>query len=192
MQRKLYIFLALLVAFVVCGLPLLYAVQSERHLRNFHEVVAGDLYRSGQMAPAALARTINEYHIGTVISFRDNRDPDKPSPDEYEEELCNDRGVQYHRLSPLRWSEPDGSIPAQVNVDRFLEIINDPRTPRPILVHCFAGVHRTGAFVSIYRMERCGWSHDETIEEMFEIAGDRKVFDEDQLDYLRKYPVKSR
>jgi len=191
-MRKLRWSLALLAAAIVIGVPLARAYDRTTRQRNFREVDAGLLYRSGQMTPAGLERALKEFCIGTVISFRDHRDVGKPPPDEYEDELCRDCGVHYHRLSPLRWSSTDGTVPAEANVKKFLALIKDPRTPKPILVHCFAGVHRTGAFVALYRIERNAWSSAEAVEEMLRIGGTRKVFDEDQIDYLERYESRSR
>src|SRR5262249_51100924 len=56
-------------------------------------------------------------------------------------------------------------------IDRFLEIMDDEAN-HPVLVHCRAGLHRTGAFCAIYRMEyvdpRLGrrWNQVEAMEEM--------------------------
>lgn len=176
--------LSALVLTLIVALPVAYFSTVSTDMRNFRTVTPGVLYRSGQMTERGLTRALDEYRIRTVISFRDARDSDQPPPDEFEEELCKSMGVMYHRLSPLRWSEPDGSVPATANVARFLEIVNDPATPRPILVHCFAGVHRTGAFVAIFRMACEGWSNNEAMTEMFEIGSRKSSFEADQLQFL--------
>jgi tyrosine-protein phosphatase SIW14 len=155
-------------------------------------VEPGLLYRSGQMTSAGFVRTLEENRIRTVISFRDAKPGQAVSPDEFEVELCNARGVQHHRLGPLRWSTPDGTIPAEANVEKFLQIVKDPKTPRPILVHCFAGVHRTGIYVALYRVECQGWSPAEAMREMLEIADDKPGFEADVLHYLANYQPKPR
>ena len=74
-------------------------------------------------------------------------------------------GIKYVRM-PLRvWSYDQGVIPADENVHRFLAIMADPKN-HPVLIHCYRGVHRTGTYGAIYRMERQGWSNEDAIEEL--------------------------
>ena len=42
-------------------------------------------------------------------------------------------------------------------VNEFLKILDDEAN-YPILLHCKAGLHRTGRLTAIYRMEYQGWS----------------------------------
>ena len=57
----------------------------------------------------------------------------------------------------------------------------------PVLIHCFAGIHRTGAFCAIYRMEYEGWTNAEAIEEL-RACGYSNLDDEwDILGYLEQY-----
>ena len=39
----------------------------------------------------------------------------------------------------------------------FLAVM-DNRANYPVLVHCFAGIHRTGTMCAVFRMEYHGWS----------------------------------
>jgi protein tyrosine phosphatase (PTP) superfamily phosphohydrolase (DUF442 family) len=43
----------------------------------------------------------------------------------------------------------DGQVPSQAKVDEFLQVVED--SPGRVLVHCGAGVGRTGAMVAAYR-----------------------------------------
>src|SRR5437762_1483237 len=55
------------------------------------------------------------------------------------------------------------------------------------MIHCFAGVHRTGAFCAVYRMEYQHWTNAEAIAEL-RACGYRDLDDEwDLLDYLESY-----
>jgi tyrosine-protein phosphatase SIW14 len=57
----------------------------------------------------------------------------------------------------------------------------------PVLVHCFGGIHRTGAYCAIYRMEYEHWSNAQAIAELR--AGGYKDLDDewDLLGYLEQY-----
>jgi len=90
------------------------------------------------------------------------------------------------RLPPLNWWAIDGSVPAEVNVRKFLEIMDDPNN-YPVLIHCFAGSHRTGAYCAIYRMEYEHWSNEDAMDEM-RAAGYLSIYDDwDILGYLERY-----
>jgi tyrosine-protein phosphatase SIW14 len=177
------------VVLLVGAVPLLYSAHQQTHLRNFRVVEAGVLYRSGQLSRPVFERLVDEYGIKMVITLRTSRDPDRPYPDEWEREVCVARGIRHVRIVPLVWSpDENGEVPAEQNVTKFLELMRDPAN-RPVLVHCFAGIHRTGTMCAIYRMEVYRWSAEDALREMeacgfdpHKDAGTRALDD-----YLRGY-----
>jgi protein tyrosine/serine phosphatase len=62
--------------------------------------------------------------------------------------------------------------------------MSDPAN-HPVLVHCFAGIHRTGAFCALYRMEFDGWSNEQAVQEMKELG--YADYHRDVFAYLRRY-----
>ena len=50
-------------------------------------------------------------------------------------------------------------------VDEYLKLLDD-ESNYPILLHCKAGLHRTGRLTAIYRMEYQGWSPGEALREL--------------------------
>ena len=166
MTRRWQWILTVNVVAVLVGVPLLYSSHRQTSLRNFRIVEDGVLYRSGQLSPTEFDRVLREYQIKTVVTLRSARDPDDPHPDAWEKEVCDARGLRHVRLIPKVWGENEsGEIPADENVHRFLEVMRDPKN-HPVLVHCFAGIHRTGTMVGLYRMEFNRWSVHRTIAEM--------------------------
>jgi protein tyrosine/serine phosphatase len=156
-------------------------------LRNVRVVEEGVLYRSGQPSPAGLGRLIHDYDIRTVVCFRDVEEGKTTvPPEQWEESFCARLGVNYVRL-PLRvWSHKDGVIPADENVQRFREIMAD-RKNHPVLIHCYRGVHRTGTYTAIYRMERQGWSNADAMEELKALGYDNLDNEQDVRGYLERY-----
>jgi tyrosine-protein phosphatase SIW14 len=182
MSRLIATFAGLLTVAFLIAAPVAYAMHEQIQMRNFRVVEDGVLYRSGQMSLHGLKRVQHDYSIKTVVSLRDSAQP----TDLAEEEYCKAEDILFIRLPPRRWWAPTGPAPVEENVIRFREIMADTRN-YPVLVHCFAGVHRSGAFCAIYRMEQDHWSNAAAIHELKE-GGYINLEDEwDVLGYLEEY-----
>jgi len=183
-------FLAAIAVALVVAVPLLYSSHRQTTLRNFHVVEDGVLYRSGQLSPDAFQRVLDEYGIKLVVTLRTSRNKDLPYPDAWEEKICADRKVKHVRLEPKVWGEDEkGEVPADENVKKFLDLM-DLRENHPVLVHCFAGIHRTGIMCAIFRMENHHWSPDRAIEEMRLRGFAPEDMHEHIEGYLRGYRVR--
>jgi tyrosine-protein phosphatase SIW14 len=171
----------LTVTFLIAA-PVAYALHEQNQMRNFHVVKDGVLCRSGQMTLHGLQRVVHDYGIKLVISLRDSTRP----TDQEEEDYCRKEDIKFIRLPPLSWWAPAGPAPVEENVARFRAVMADPAN-YPVLVHCFAGIHRTGAFCAIYRMEHDHWTNAEALREL-KLGGYINLEDEwDVLGYLEEY-----
>lgn len=139
--------------------------------KRFREVIPGQVYRSGQMTAEGFREVVERHHIRTIINVQD----DVPDPDVRlsfwsketikESDLCKELGVEYRNVAPdlvSRFSVPDRHPEA---IDQLLEIL-DRQESYPVLIHCKAGLHRTGCLVAVYRMEYQGWSNGAAYREM--------------------------
>ncbi len=139
--------------------------------KRLREVDPGRVYRSGEMTAAGFADAVARYKIRTILNVQD----DYPDPDVVrnfwnwntvkESELCRQLGVRYVLIKPdliLRRRVP-AERPAAV--DAFLDLMDDPDA-YPVLIHCKAGLHRTGCLTAVYRMEYQGWSPDRAYDEL--------------------------
>jgi tyrosine-protein phosphatase SIW14 len=141
------------------------------HGKRLREVRPGVLYRSGQLTEAGFVDAIERYHIRTVINAQDlYPDPDIEAsyfdPHSVKEsDLCRRLGVRYVFLPPdlVDLSRVRTERPA--SIDSLLAILDDP-TNHPVLIHCRAGLHRTGCYTAVYRMEYEGWSPRQAIAEL--------------------------
>jgi tyrosine-protein phosphatase SIW14 len=182
MLRVYSLALGILLVGVALVLPGAFAFRQLAQTRNLHVVRPGVLYRSGQMTREGLLHTLTEYHIRTLINLRDGL----TRLDSAEEDLCKSENIQFVRILPSQWGDSGGSVPVESGVRRFREIMSDPRN-YPVLVHCFAGIHRTGAYCAIYRMEREHWSNARALAEM-RACGYATLDEElDILGYLEQY-----
>lgn len=186
MPRYLPYVFGTLIAVLITGGPLAYAVYEQANIRNFHCVQEGVLYRSGQMSIAGLKRIVHDYGIKTVLSLRDSYRLGEAPPDLDEESYCRRQDIAYFRISPRSWWAPEGLPPAEEGVKQFRAIMDDPAN-YPVLVHCFAGIHRTGAFCAIYHMEYDRWSNEQAVVDL-RANGYTNLDDEwDILGYLERY-----
>jgi tyrosine-protein phosphatase SIW14 len=161
MLRPLLTFAGIVVVLALIIGPVAYAVHDEAARRNFRVVREGVLYRSGQMSRDGLKRILFDYGIKTVICLRDG----STRIDQAEEEFVNGEDLNYVRIPPSRWGDLEGAPPAEEGVRKFREVMSDRRN-YPVLVHCLAGIHRTGIFTAVYRMEFEHWTNAEAMEEM--------------------------
>lgn len=130
--------------------------------KRFSEVVPGEIYRSGKLTPAALARVVREHDIKTIVDF--GAWPEGSRADRREAATAEALGVDRVRLPGLS-GDSTGEMNGYVEA---LRIMNDPAR-RPVLVHCGAGTERTGCVVALYRMFEEGW----TLEEAYAEADDK-------------------
>jgi protein tyrosine/serine phosphatase len=175
-----------LVGLIASG-PLVYRSWQSVKYRNLRAVEPGRVYRSGQMSPAGFEAAIRDLGVRTIVSFRDTRDDGREPDDDSEEDVCRRHGVAFHTLPKADWSPgPDGVISGDRNVDRLFKLLADPGTEYPVLMHCFAGIHRTGAYCAVYRLET-GWSAEEAKAELVAAGTRRTTFAPNLMQYLDGY-----
>lgn len=158
-------------AVLIIGLPLMYQRYRLTTWKRLRVVVPGRVYRSGQMTATGFEDSLRRLGIRTVINVQ-NEYPDPAlrrgffdSRKVSEREICERLGVRYIHL------EPD-LVPPKLTpqhrpavIERFLEIMDDEAN-YPILIHCKAGLHRTGVLVALYRREYQHWSATRALEEL--------------------------
>jgi len=149
------------------GIVYAYHVHKQKEFRNFRVVKPGYLYRSGQLTPTGLGRLVEEYGFKTIITLRTRDDSEEHARSNWEEEFCKKNDIVFVRIPARQFWSKEGPPPARKSVARFIEVLSDPeKYPPPILLHCFAGEHRTGAYCAIYRVEFEGWTNEEALAEM--------------------------
>jgi protein tyrosine phosphatase (PTP) superfamily phosphohydrolase (DUF442 family) len=141
------------------------------HSKRLREIVPGRVYRSGQLTADGFANAVDRFGLRTIVNVQD----DFPDPDIFvsfwssntikESELCRQLGVRYVHLAPGLISRR--RIPAErpEAIDQFLALMDEEST-YPVLIHCKAGLHRTGLLSAIYRMEYQGWPTGAAYREM--------------------------
>lgn len=159
---RAFLFGSIIATFMIAA-PLGYKWWHLREFRNFHVVEEGVLYRCGQLTLPRLQQIVTENNIKTVISLRDG---DSPLDEQEEKWVKSTPTMRFYRIPHRDWN-PDstGKIPAEIGLRAFRAVMDDPAN-YPVLVHCFAGVHRTGTMCAVFRMDYQGWTNDEAMTEM--------------------------
>ena len=148
---------------LVAVLPLVHFRYVYARGKRLREVDPGRVYRSGQLNADGFRDAHDLHGVRTVICLRD----DDPDPDVElgflpgsgtvkESELCSRLNMRFVFIAPDLVSRR--SVPARrpEAIERFLEVMDDPES-YPVLIHCNAGLNRTGVMVAVYRMEYQGW-----------------------------------
>ena len=183
-------------AMVILAVPVVYYRVVYTTEKRFREVTPGRFYRCGQMSASAFRKEIRDHGIRLVINLQDEY-PDPLLSEGYwdaphipESEVCKEAGARFVFLSfagDRGLLERNAASPThrpQV-IDDFLKLCDDPNN-YPILVHCLAGLHRTGALTAVYRMEYEGWPVADAVRELPASGyGDRKATTAN--DYIYEY-----
>ena len=121
--------------------------------KQFSSVVPGHVYRSGLLRSDQLEKAIDRLNLKTVICLAD-------SEADRERAICKKHGVRFvgFDMHSSGFGKPED----------FREVVRlmADSDSQPVLVHCRAGVARTGASVALYRMSVDGWDLDRAIKEL--------------------------
>jgi protein tyrosine/serine phosphatase len=116
------------------------------------------LIRSPQPGARELDSLHAQHQLTTVLNLR-GMNPDSTW---FQEEARATENLQ------LRWvhlpvSGRDAVRPE--DLETFFDLVESPES-WPILMHCQAGMHRTGALTAIYRIQYQGWDNRRAVREM--------------------------
>jgi protein tyrosine phosphatase (PTP) superfamily phosphohydrolase (DUF442 family) len=141
----------MLVGLVVLAGAVAAAVLYQRFVHfNAGEVVAGRVYRSAQLSPAALEKAARAHDLKAVVCLM-----------RYEQPMF--RGAEADKLGQLgvalRWVPVSNTrLPTRSELLRLIEMVET--APRPVLVHCQTGADRTGLVSALFAMHDEGMGFD--------------------------------
>ncbi|OCP07565.1 protein tyrosine phosphatase [Ensifer sp. LC13] len=114
---------------------------------NFHTLVAGEVYRSAQPGPEAIAAYSKAYGIRTILNLRGEKTDERWYRDEVAAAAQN--GIRLINFPMSASTEID-----RKETDALMAILRD--APKPLLIHCRAGADRTGLVSTIYLQQIAG------------------------------------
>lgn len=138
-SRKTLVWVSVFLGVVALGLGLTYWIGLWGG--NFRTVVAGRVYRSGQLDPNRLRSEIREHGIRTVLNLQ-GRDRGEDEQDD-EGPVCESAGAAYVKI-PMS----AGQLPRPNRMDRLVKALDEAQYP--LLIHCRAGADRSGLVAALY------------------------------------------
>ncbi|MGO9596983.1 MAG: tyrosine-protein phosphatase [Isosphaeraceae bacterium] len=132
------------------------------------------MYRSGQMSPGALRRTLHDYHVKTVMNLR-GANPREPW---YQEEIATTLAAGVTQidlpLSSCVWM-------SRIQLRALVRILD--HCDYPVLLHCAWGSERTGLTAAISQLLRPGSSLEDArsqlgLRYLYVRIGDGKIMAE--------------
>ncbi|VTS01339.1 fused DSP-PTPase phosphatase/NAD kinase-like protein [Tuwongella immobilis] len=191
--------LALLISTMLVAVPWIFYRSTYAYSKRFREVTPGRFYRCGQLTAPGFRDVIQQFGIRTIINLQ-NEAPDPFIRESYfqkpsirESEVCAQLGVKYILLEPDLLNAEEAPYGRPKVIEDYLKILDDPNA-YPVLIHCKAGLHRTGLLTAIYRMEYEQWSLGESIRELKANGfGDDAATEANAyiVQYLQKYRPRS-
>jgi protein tyrosine/serine phosphatase len=165
------VWIAAILGVVVVG-PILVWRMDYYHGKRLHEILPGRIYRSGQLTVEGFDDAIDRLGLHTIVNLQDDcLDPDVAYSfwdwrTIKESEYCARRGVRYVVIEPDLVSPKIASPEHRPHaVDQLLKLLDD-ESNYPVLLHCRAGLHRTGVLSAVVRMEYQGWTTDHAFHEL--------------------------
>lgn len=168
--------LGVAIGLAVGGIPFAYYRASYVHSKRLRVVTDEKFYRCGQLPAEGFRDAFRLYGIKCVVNLQEEaRDPLLPRTwsaswvgrlSVPERQLCEAEGVRYISLDGGVLDHPGqdtGSRPAVI--DEFLAVLDDDAN-YPMLIHCKAGLHRTGLMTAIYRMDKENRTKEQAVREL--------------------------
>jgi hypothetical protein len=176
MRAGVHFCLGLGIAAIIVVGPYLYFRAEYAHHKRLREVAPGVLYRSGQLTADGFRDAVGRVSIRTIVNCQNEDGRGEFSDPKLacsywdthtvrESDLCRELGVRYVHLDPDLAARRTDPTARPAVIDQFLAILDDPAA-RPVLLHCRAGLHRTGVLAAVYRMEYEGWEPGAALAEL--------------------------
>ncbi len=122
-------------------------VLKDRLIPKRWDVVEGhQIYRSGQLSAALVKRTLAGNGIKVIVALTADDPQDKDQ--QAEEKAAAELGIELQRF-PLRG---DGTGDIHQYAGAIAAFVQAERQGKPVLVHCAAGVQRTGGAIAFLRL----------------------------------------
>lgn len=111
-----------------------------KHGLNFHEIIPGEFYRSGQPTSVELREIHGNYGIKTLIDLRDE---DRGATFDEERKTAHALGIKV-----LEFPLSSKATLSPTAIDELRKVMT--QAEKPVLIHCEHGANRTGLASAVY------------------------------------------
>ena len=146
------------------------------HIKNFHTVIAGELYTSGQPRGMDYTRLVYKHHLATIVSVRQSLEHREENWYNEEKTSVRTLGVQYIEL-PIEKQTGDMGFPNAEAQEKFLKIMSD-KNNLPVLVHGNSGKKRVSRLAAVWLIKSKGYSAKEALKTVKDIKEAKLTDDE--------------
>lgn len=129
---------------------------------NVHTVIAGELYRSGQLTPQKLKSLQRVYGLRTIVNLRG----ENGQSGWYQDEIALTRATGLDHIDFKISAKRELS---EVEITRLVELLR--RALKPILIHCESGADRSGLASALYLLAVAGLDEDAAERQLSPLFG---------------------
>jgi protein tyrosine/serine phosphatase len=158
-NKKILIAVIILIILTAGGTTA-YLVDRNKTLYHFETVDEGKVYRSGCLTERGLSWAHRLKGFKTIINLRSVAERDEGGWYYTEKDFAKSRGINLVDI-PMTVDTP----PDEEQVKRFLSVVTNPEM-LPALIHCQAGVIRTGMMVAVYKISVLKEDNEKVLHEL--------------------------
>lgn len=130
--------------------------------REFMVIEPGKVFRGGWQKPWPMRRIIRENKIKTIVTLAH---PDHHPLVNSEKAICEETGVNFVHLPIHDIRGDDTRTYVSDQLEKAARIIGDPAA-QPVFFHCHHGVNRASMAHIAWRTMMCGWSLEDSEQEV--------------------------
>lgn len=162
----------LAITIAIAGAVLLWEEVLEERLtaKRFGNVVAGQVYRSGQISKWMIEPTLREHGIKVIVDLTS----ELPDDEHQQAELATAAKLNVRHVRFPLGGDGTGNVDNYVKAVRTIDAA--VKNGDPVLVHCASGAQRTGGVVATWRLLMQGHAVEDVHNEMHAYGAAPEVF----------------
>jgi predicted ribosomally synthesized peptide with SipW-like signal peptide len=162
--NKKILLAVIILMILIAGGTTAYFVDRNKTLYHFRTVDEGKVYRSGCLTERGLTWVHKLTGFKTIINLRSVAERDEGGWYNTEKDFAKSRGINLVDIPMIVDTPPD-----EEQVKHFLSVVTNPEM-LPALIHCQAGVIRTGMMVAVYKIGVLKEDNEKVLRELPKFA----------------------